>query len=111
MVRGIASWCGGKGGGIVTAVSGLSIGVLAERTHMSKSGLFAHFGSKEELQLQVLQAAVALFQEQVIRPALKGVGQDHPLILDADCTACGRCVDVCGKDVFRITTRFNRSES
>lgn len=48
---------------------------------------------------------------QVIRPALKGVGQDHPLILDADCTTCGRCVDVCGKDVFRITTRFNRSES
>ncbi len=50
-------------------------------------------------------------EPQVIRPALKGVGQDHPLVLDADCTACGRCVDVCGKDVFRITTRFNRSES
>ena len=50
-------------------------------------------------------------EPQVIRPALKGVGQDHPLILDADCTTCGRCVDVCGKDVFRITTRFNRSES
>ena len=50
-------------------------------------------------------------EPQVIRPALKGVGQDHPLILDGDCTSCGRCVDVCGKDVFRITTRFNRSES
>jgi ferredoxin-type protein NapH len=50
-------------------------------------------------------------EPQVIRPALKAVGQDHPLILDADCTTCGRCVDVCGKDVFRITTRFNRSES
>lgn len=50
-------------------------------------------------------------EPQVIRPALKGAGQDHPLILDADCTTCGRCVDVCGKDVFRITTRFNRSES
>ena len=50
-------------------------------------------------------------EPQVIRPALKGVGQDHPLILDANCTTCGRCVDVCGKDVFRITTRFNRSES
>ncbi len=50
-------------------------------------------------------------EPQVIRPALKGVGQDHPLILDQDCTSCGRCVDVCGKDVFRITTRFNRSES
>lgn len=50
-------------------------------------------------------------EPQVIRPALKGAGQDHPLILDGDCTSCGRCVDVCGKDVFRITTRFNRSES
>jgi ferredoxin-type protein NapH len=50
-------------------------------------------------------------EPQVIRPALKGVGQHHPLILDADCTTCGRCVDVCAQHVFRITTRFNRSES
>lgn len=50
-------------------------------------------------------------EPQVIRPALKGVGQDHPLILDGDCTTCGRCIDVCGKDVFRISTRFDRSES
>ncbi|ANQ87099.1 quinol dehydrogenase membrane protein [Azoarcus olearius] len=50
-------------------------------------------------------------EPQVIRPALKGVGQDHPLILAGDCTTCGRCVDVCAQHVFRITTRFNRSES
>ncbi len=50
-------------------------------------------------------------EPQVIRPALKAAGQDHPLILDQDCTSCGRCVDVCGQDVFRITTRFDRSES
>ncbi len=50
-------------------------------------------------------------EPQVIRPALKAVGQEHPVILDQDCTTCGRCVDVCGKDVFRITTRFDRSES
>jgi len=50
-------------------------------------------------------------EPQVIRPALKAVGQDHPLILDKDCTSCGRCIDVCGKDVFRLTTRFDRSES
>ncbi len=37
---------------------------------LSKSGLFAHFGSKDELQIQVLQAAVARFEENVIRPAL-----------------------------------------
>jgi len=50
-------------------------------------------------------------EPQVIRPALKAVGQPHPLILDKDCTSCGRCIDVCGKDVFRLTTRFDRSES
>ena len=50
-------------------------------------------------------------EPQVIRPALKAVGQDHPVILDSDCTGCGRCIDVCGKDVFRLTTRFDRSES
>ncbi len=50
-------------------------------------------------------------EPQVIRPALKAVGQDHPLILDQDCTTCGRCADVCSKNVFRITTRFDRSES
>lgn len=50
-------------------------------------------------------------EPQVIRPALKTVGQAHPLILDRNCTTCGRCIDVCGKHVFRITTRFDRSES
>lgn len=50
-------------------------------------------------------------EPQVIRPALKAVGQAHPLILDADCTTCGRCVDVCSENVFRISTRFDRSES
>jgi len=51
-------------------------------------------------------------EPQVIRPALKRAGQDSPLILDRDCTACGRCIDVCDKDVFRFTHRFDqRSDS
>ncbi len=50
-------------------------------------------------------------EPQVIRPALKAVGQDHPLILDVNCTTCGRCIDVCSERVFRISTRFDRSES
>ena len=50
-------------------------------------------------------------EPQVIRPALKGVGQSHPVILDADCTNCGRCIDVCSQQVFRLSTRFDRSES
>lgn len=52
-------------------VGGLSIGVLAERTKMSKSGLFAHFGSKEELQLAVLRESQRRFAEVVLRPALR----------------------------------------
>lgn len=51
-------------------LGGLSIGVLAAGTGMSKSGLFAHFGSKESLQLEVLARARAEFVDNVIRPAL-----------------------------------------
>jgi AcrR family transcriptional regulator len=47
----------------------LSIGRLAEATDMSKSGLFAHFGSKEELQIATVDHAAALFVDEVISPA------------------------------------------
>ena len=47
----------------------LSIGRLAEATGMSKSGLFAHFGSKEELQLATVDHAATVFVEEVIAPA------------------------------------------
>ena len=47
----------------------LSIGRLAEATQMSKSGLFAHFGSKEELQLATVDHAARLFVAEVIDPA------------------------------------------
>jgi len=49
---------------------GLSIGVLARELGLSKSGLFAHFRSKEQLQLSVLAAAEQRFLDQVVRPAL-----------------------------------------
>lgn len=55
----------------VVGLEGLTIGALAEQTAMSKSGLFAHFGSKEQLQLATLEAGIARFTEVVIRPALK----------------------------------------
>jgi AcrR family transcriptional regulator len=51
-------------------LSGLTIGSLADDTGMSKSGLFAHFRSKELLQAQVLAHARQLFVDQVVRPAL-----------------------------------------
>ena len=53
----------------VEGIEGLSIGRLAEAVGMSKSGLFAHFGSKEELQLATIDTASALFGQQVIEPA------------------------------------------
>jgi AcrR family transcriptional regulator len=53
----------------VEGLDGLSISRLAEAVGMSKSGLFAHFGSKEELQLATIETASALFTEQVIEPA------------------------------------------
>ena len=54
----------------VDGISGLSIGRLADAVGMSKSGLFAHFGSKEELQIATIETARAVFDEQVIEPAL-----------------------------------------
>lgn len=47
-------------------------------------------------------------EPQVIRPALKQVGQTHPLILSGDCTNCGRCIDVCDRHVFKMTHRFDQ---
>jgi AcrR family transcriptional regulator len=54
----------------VEGISGLSIGRLASAVGMSKSGLFAHFGSKEELQIATIGTAADLFTEQVIAPGL-----------------------------------------
>ena len=53
----------------VEGLDGLSLSRLAEAVGMSKSGLFAHFGSKEELQLATIDAARRRFVEQVVRPS------------------------------------------
>jgi AcrR family transcriptional regulator len=53
-----------------SGLEGLTIGGLAERMHMSKSGVFAHFGSREDLQLAVLQAYADFFVGEVLRPAV-----------------------------------------
>ncbi len=52
-------------------LEGLTIGELANAAGMSKSGLFAHFQSKEKLQMEILKYAGDLFSEQVVVPALK----------------------------------------
>ncbi|WP_226468229.1 TetR/AcrR family transcriptional regulator [Luteimonas panaciterrae] len=54
-----------------SGLEGLSIGPLAQAVGMSKSGVFAHFGSREDLQLAVLDVAVERFTAHVLMPALK----------------------------------------
>ncbi len=48
-------------------------------------------------------------EAQVIRPALKAINGTAPIILEENCTNCGRCIDVCSKNVFRFGTRTNIS--
>jgi AcrR family transcriptional regulator len=59
--------------GLATQIGleGLSIGALAEVTQMSKSGVFAHFGSREELQISVIREYHTRFEDEVFYPALK----------------------------------------
>src|SRR4051794_20601059 len=62
----------------------LTIGRLAGELGMSKSGLFAHFGSKEELQLATIEAAALRFRENVLEPALSAPeGTDRLLAVTA----------------------------
>ena len=58
--------------GLATQIGleGLSIGLIAEVTHMSKSGVFAHFGSREELQISVVREYFRHFERDVFYPAM-----------------------------------------
>ena len=68
----------------VDGIEGLSLGRLAGAVGMSKSGLFAHFGSKEELQLATIEKANVVFAEQVVDPALAAASGLERLRLLAD---------------------------
>jgi AcrR family transcriptional regulator len=61
----------------VEGLEGLTIGKLASELGISKSGLFAHFGSKEDLQLAVIETARTMFVESVVRPALAKKGLER----------------------------------
>ena len=63
--------------GLATQIGleGLSIGALAEVTQMSKSGVFAHFGSREELQISVIREYHTRFEEEVFYPAHAGAAR------------------------------------
>ncbi len=79
----------------VEGLRGLTIGGLAEATGMSKSGLYAHFGSKEELQLATIDAADEVFQAEVVVPATVSGGPIEQIIQLSD-----RFLDYVGSDVF-----------
>jgi AcrR family transcriptional regulator len=59
--------------GLATQIGleGLSIGAIAEVTQMSKSGVFAHFGSREELQISVIREYFTRFEQEIFYPALQ----------------------------------------
>ena len=81
-------------------LDGVSIGRLAQDLNLSKSGLFAHFQSKERLQMQVLETAGERFSEQVVIPAMqasRGPDRmwaifDHWLKWGAAATGKGGCI-------------------
>jgi len=54
-------------------LEGLTIGLLAERMQMSKSGVFAHFGSREELQIAVLKLYHEQFEQEVFNPSMREI--------------------------------------
>jgi AcrR family transcriptional regulator len=79
----------------VEGIDGLSIGRLAEHTGMSKSGLFAHFGSKQELQLAAIDTAWRILDEDVLAPA--GAAPEGLARLEA---LCDRFLSHVGRRVF-----------
>src|SRR5215211_3621876 len=74
-------------------LEGLSIGRLAEHLGMSKSGLYAHFGSKEELQLATVDTATAIFNAEVVEPA------------EGECTSRRRIEALCERFLSHVERR------
>jgi AcrR family transcriptional regulator len=79
----------------VEGLDGLSIGRLASDLAVSKAGVFAHFGSKEELQLATIRAAADRFTEAVLAPVL-----DAPAGLARLVALCNSWIDYCHRKEF-----------
>jgi AcrR family transcriptional regulator len=62
-------------------LEGLTIGLLADRMDMSKSGVFAHFGSREDLQIEVVREYHRRFEEEVFLPAIKREKRGLPRLI------------------------------
>lgn len=89
---------------VTVGLENISLGKLATKINMSKSGLFAHFKSKEVLQLAVVHAALDLFHSSVIAPAMakpKGLSRLHTLYEQyLDWMAGSSGLDTCPFTVF-----------
>jgi ferredoxin-type protein NapH len=77
-------------------------------------GLIGHYSpvrvraDKREACDDCLECYAVCPEPQVIKPALKGMGKGMgPVILAGACTNCGRCIDICGKQVFRMGLRYD----
>ncbi|MFI9586271.1 TetR/AcrR family transcriptional regulator [Streptomyces sp. NPDC052236] len=79
----------------VEGLEGLSLGRIATELKLSKSGVFALFGSKEELQLATVRAAIEVFGEQVVAPA-----RELPPGAARVWALCGRWLDYSARRVF-----------
>ncbi len=79
----------------IEGLEGLTIGRLARELRMSKSGLFGHFGSKEELQLATVAEASARFAREVVEPAL-AAPEGEPRLR----ALCARFIDYLERGVF-----------
>ena len=77
-------------------LEGLTIGRLAEDLKMSKSGLFAHFGSKEDLQLATINAAAERYIREIFTPALQ-----HPRGFPRLMAICESWLSYIRRGVFR----------
>lgn len=81
----------------IEGLEGLTIGRLSTELSMSKSGLFAHFGSKEDLQLATIEAARAIFIDEVVRPAHESSEKGLPRIWEL----CERWTEYAQRGVFK----------
>ncbi|MFD9410029.1 TetR/AcrR family transcriptional regulator [Streptomyces sp. NPDC059989] len=79
----------------VDGLEGLSLGKIAADLGLSKSGVFALFGSKEDLQLATVRAAVDVFVEQVVRPV-----REDPAGMAKVWRVCERWLDYSGRRIF-----------
>lgn len=73
---------------------------------LAKAGLLRVSAAKRTQCNDCMDCFVVCPEPQVIRPALKSVDGAGPVILAINCTNCGRCIDVCSKDVFEFGMRF-----